>query len=83
MVGQLAVGTVDVTVDWSVATMVECWVLCWDPNEAAGSVGQSVAWTDRNEAVHWAMQLAAQMESVTAARKVYRKGYWMVVYGAA
>ena len=29
------------------------------------------------------MQLAAQMESVTAARKVYRKVDWMVVYGAA
>ena len=52
MVGQLVVGTVDVTVEWSVATMVECWVLCLDPNEAAGSVGQSVAQTDRHEAVH-------------------------------
>jgi hypothetical protein len=83
LVGQLEEGMVDVTVEWSVASMVECWVLCLDPNQAAGSVGQSVARTDSNEAAHWAIQLAAQMEFVTAARKVYRKGYWMVVYGAA
>ena len=52
LVGQLVVRTVEVTVEWSVALMVECWVLCLDPIQAAGSVGQSVAWKDRNEAVH-------------------------------
>ena len=36
--GQMVVWSVDVTVEWSVASMVECWVRCLDPNEAAGSV---------------------------------------------